>query len=99
MVAKTAEAPIQLDDLPIRRADPVAMRALAHQTRLSLLDLLAVEGSATATRCAAVLGESAASCSFHLRQLAKYGFVEEAPGGTGRQRPWRLVAPAQFGEL
>jgi hypothetical protein len=66
---------------------------------LSLLELLAVEGSATATRCGEVLGESAASCSFHLRQLAKYGYVEEAPGGTGRQRPWRLVGPAQFGEL
>jgi DNA-binding transcriptional ArsR family regulator len=71
--------------------DPRAMRALAHPLRLDLLDLLAVEGTATATRCAEVLGESQASCSFHLRQLAKYGFVEEAPPTSWRERPWRLT--------
>ena len=38
------------------------------------------------------LGTSQASCSFHLRQLAKYGFVEEAePSGDSRERPWRLT--------
>jgi hypothetical protein len=37
------------------------------------------------------VGESPSSCSFHLRTLAKYGFIEEAEGGTGRQRPWRVV--------
>ena len=36
------------------------------------------------------MGESPANASFHLRQLAKYGFVEEAEGGTGRRRPWKL---------
>ena len=36
------------------------------------------------------MGESPANTSFHLRQLAKYGFVEEAEGGTGRRRPWKL---------
>ena len=35
------------------------------------------------------MGESPANASFHLRQLAKYGFVEEAEGGTGRRRPWK----------
>jgi hypothetical protein len=30
--------------------------------------------------------------SFHLRQLAKYGLVEEAGGGRGRERPWRATA-------
>ena len=33
---------------------------------------------------------SPTTCSFHFRQLAKYGFVEEA-GGAGRRRPWRLA--------
>jgi len=37
------------------------------------------------------VGESPANASFHLRQLAKYGFVEEAEGGTGRRRPWKLA--------
>ncbi|MYW63059.1 hypothetical protein GTY65_03045 [Streptomyces sp. SID8379] len=33
-----------------------------------------------------------ASCSYHLRMLAKYGLVEEAEGGAGRQKPWRATA-------
>ena len=46
----------------------------------------------TATEVGEQIGESATTCSFHLRQLAKYGFVEEAGGGTGRSRPWRLTS-------
>jgi DNA-binding transcriptional ArsR family regulator len=68
------------------------MRALAHPTRLSLLELLGREGPLTATRAGELLGESPANASFHLRQLAKYGFVEEAGGGQGRERPWRAVS-------
>ena len=34
----------------------------------------------------------ATTCSFHLRQLARYGFVEEAGGGKGRARPWRVTS-------
>jgi len=75
-----------------RMTDPRALRALAHPLRLSLLGLLRSEGPLTATRAGEVLGESAASCSFHLRQLAKYGLVEEAGGGRGRERPWRATA-------
>ncbi|MEU5937952.1 MFS transporter [Micromonospora sp. NPDC047548] len=48
-------------------------------------------GPLTATEVAEHVGESPANCSWHLRQLAKYGFVAEAGGGTGRRRPWRLV--------
>jgi len=72
--------------------DPRALRALAHPLRLSLLGLLRTEGPLTATRAGELLGESSASCSFHLRQLAKYGLVEEAGGGRGRERPWRATA-------
>jgi DNA-binding transcriptional ArsR family regulator len=68
------------------------LRALAHPTRLSIVGLLRTEGPLTATRAAELLGESSASCSFHLRQLAKYGLVEEAGGGKGRERPWRATA-------
>src|SRR4051794_41704012 len=49
-------------------------------------------GPLTATQARERIGESAASCSFHLRQLAKYGLVEEAGGGRGRERPWRATA-------
>jgi len=72
--------------------DPRALRALAHPVRLALVGLLRREGPLTATQAAELLGESPASCSFHLRQLAKYGLVEEAGGGRGRERPWRATA-------
>ena len=72
-----------------RLTDPRALRALAHPIRMSLIGLLRVHGPLTATRAGELLGESSASCSFHLRQLAKYGLVEEAGGGKGRERPWR----------
>ncbi|ACU73360.1 regulatory protein, ArsR [Catenulispora acidiphila DSM 44928] len=73
--------------------DPQAMRAYAHRTRMELVGLLRTEGPLTATRAAELTGESVASCSYHLRMLAKYGIVEEVPG-PGRQKPWR--ATAQF---
>jgi DNA-binding transcriptional ArsR family regulator len=76
----------------IQLTDPRALRAVAHPTRLELVGLLRREGPLTATRAGELLGQSAASCSFHLRQLAKYGLVEEAGGGRGRERPWRATA-------
>jgi DNA-binding transcriptional ArsR family regulator len=82
--------PSELSDLR-ELTDPRAMRALAHPTRLALLEALADAGTLTATQAGEAIAESPASCSFHLRQLAKYGFVEEAGGGTGRQRPWKLA--------
>ena len=75
--------------------DPKKLRALAHPLRWQLIDLLGSEGTATATRCAEVLGESVASCSYHLGILAKYGYIEEAPGRTGREKPWRLSSTEQ----
>lgn len=71
-------------------SDPVRIRALAHPLRLRLLDLLDDHGPATATRCAELTGESVASCSFHLRTLARHGFVEPAERA-GREKPWRVV--------
>jgi len=75
-----------------RITDPRALRALAHPLRLALLARLRALGPLTATKAAELLGESSASCSFHLRQLSKYGLVEEAGGGQGRERPWRATA-------
>ncbi len=74
-----------------RLDDPRALRAYAHPTRMALVGLLRAHGPMTATDAAPHIGESPSSCSFHLRQLAKYGLVEEAPGGRGRQRPWRAT--------
>jgi hypothetical protein len=74
-----------------RLTDPRALRAYAHPVRMKLVGLLRTEGPLTATRAAELLGESSGTCSFHLRQLAKYGLVEEAGGGTGREKPWRAT--------
>jgi DNA-binding transcriptional ArsR family regulator len=73
---------------PASLTDPKAMRALAHPVRMALLELLGVTGTLTATQASEALGESPANCAFHLRTLAKYGFVKEAGGGRGRERPW-----------
>ncbi|MGC5584883.1 ArsR/SmtB family transcription factor [Ornithinimicrobium sp. W1665] len=75
---------------PTRISDPERIRALAHPLRLELLDHLRDVGEATATECAAHVGESVASCSFHLRMLAKYGFLERAER-RGKEKPWRVV--------
>jgi DNA-binding transcriptional ArsR family regulator len=68
------------------------MRALAHPTRLALLDHLHSVEQATATECSEFVDESPSSCSYHLRALARWGFVEEGTGGAGRERPWRATA-------
>jgi DNA-binding transcriptional ArsR family regulator len=77
--------------------DPQALRAFAHPVRLRLLEELIIGGPATATELAERVGESPANCSWHLRQLARYEYVEEAGGGTGRQRPWQAVVRGQRG--
>lgn len=76
---------------PRKLTDPRTMRAVAHPVRIALLEALTTEGPLTATQAGELIGESPTTCSFHLRQLAKYGFIEEAGGGPGRQRPWRLI--------
>jgi Helix-turn-helix domain len=75
--------------------DPKKLRALAHPLRWQLMDLVASEGTVTATRCAEVLGESVASCSYHLGILAKYDYIEEVPDRSGREKPWRLTGTEQ----
>lgn len=73
-----------------RLRDPRALTAVAHPVRMGILELLTIEGPMTASQLAARLDESPANCSWHLRKLAEHDFIEEAEGGTGRQRPWRM---------
>lgn len=63
-----------------RALGPRQLRALAHPLRVQLLGLLRLDGPATASRLAARVGESSGATSYHLRQLAAYGFVEDEPG-------------------
>jgi DNA-binding transcriptional ArsR family regulator len=72
--------------------DPQELRVLAHPVRMRIRQALYERGQATATELAEMLDESPANCSWHLRQLAKYHFVEEVGNGRGRNRPWRPAA-------
>jgi len=72
--------------------DSDAMKALSHPVRMALIEALMLYGPQTATQVGEKIGETATTCSFHLHQLARYGFIQEAPGGKGRNRPWQLAA-------
>jgi predicted ArsR family transcriptional regulator len=89
------------DSAPARRDNPIEMRkvtdsrtlrALAHPVRVALIEALSLHSPMTATEVGELIGESPTTCSFHLRQLAKYDFVEEAGGGKGRARPWQITS-------
>jgi DNA-binding transcriptional ArsR family regulator len=84
-------APGSQDDVR-ELSDSRTLRALTHPVRIALIEALLLGGAMTATEVGERIGESATTCSFHLRQLSKYGFVEEAGGGKGRSRPWRLTS-------
>ncbi|MEU2505539.1 helix-turn-helix domain-containing protein [Streptomyces sp. NPDC007863] len=75
-----------------RALDPRSLRGLAHPLRMQLLRSLRHHGPATASRLAERLGESSGATSYHLRQLAAHGFVEDDPSlGKGRERWWRAA--------
>jgi DNA-binding transcriptional ArsR family regulator len=75
-----------------RILDARSLRGIAHPLRMQLLDALRRGGPATASQLAAKLGESSGATSYHLRQLAVHGFVEDAPEhGKGRERWWRAA--------
>jgi DNA-binding transcriptional ArsR family regulator len=77
---------------PARLNDARVMRALAHPIRLRIIALLSEIGPASVSALAGHTGESTASVSYHLSQLARFGLVEEAvEARTGRERPWRAV--------
>jgi DNA-binding transcriptional ArsR family regulator len=73
-----------------RVREPHVLRALAHPLRNRLLALLRTAGPSTASRLGEQVGESSGVTSYHLRQLAQYGFVSEVEGrGTKRERWWQ----------
>ena len=72
-------------------ADAPSLRVLTHPTRLALIEAIGLSGALTATQASGLVGESPTACAYHLRMLARHGFVEEAGGGHGRERPWRMA--------
>jgi DNA-binding transcriptional ArsR family regulator len=86
-----------------KRVDARSLRALAHPLRVRIMELLWLDGPATATGLAGRLGESSGTVSWHLRHLSEHGFItEDTERGTRRERWWRFkprsmtVAPAEF---
>ncbi|QUQ65006.1 winged helix-turn-helix domain-containing protein [Kutzneria sp. CA-103260] len=74
------------------RLDAKTLRALAHPLRIRLLGLLRAEGPATATGLAQRVGESSGTTSWHLRQLADHGFIEQdTERGNKRERWWKAA--------
>src|SRR5829696_2432788 len=74
--------------------DVSAMRALANPVRYRIFGHLMAQGPRTASECAAVVGASPSNCSYHLRELGRYGLVERVEDGVadGRERRWRSTA-------
>ena len=86
---ETPRASTELSDL-------ATLKALAQPRRQRMLQHLTVHGPATSATLARALGLNTGATSYHLRELARYGFVEEADqpaeaGGHGRERWWRAV--------
>ena len=88
--------PDELLEQTPRITDARTLRALAHPLRLDLLEAVTVHGPLTATQAAEIVGESPANCSWHLRQLAKHGLIESAPGADGRERPYQRTRPVTW---
>ncbi|TDD77632.1 ArsR/SmtB family transcription factor [Actinomadura rubrisoli] len=76
---------------PEEITDPRQVRLLAHPLRQRIAEIMR-RGPVSSTTLARELGQSTGSTSYHLRQLAKHGFIEEVPElGRGRERWWRVV--------
>lgn len=70
--------------------DVEVLRVLSHPLRARILGALRLEGPATASQLGRRLGESSGSTSYHLRQLARFGLVEDVADQTSkRDRVWR----------
>ena len=79
-------------------SDPRVLRAIAHPVRTRILDEISATGPIRAADVARELGIPANQASFHLRQLAKYGLIEEAPDEARdkRDRVWRATSEQGF---
>ena len=72
--------------------DVRTLRAIVHPLRIRLLTLLRLDGPATATELARRTGESSGATSYHLRQLERFGYIEDDGPQSGRERRWRSTS-------
>ncbi|MFB7432415.1 ArsR/SmtB family transcription factor [Streptomyces microflavus] len=96
----SAPAPAPAGDRNIHNIHARTLRTLAHPLRIRLLNALREFGPATASGLGERLGESSGATSYHLRQLAESGLVEDAPDlGKGRERWWRAAHEGTMFEI
>jgi DNA-binding transcriptional ArsR family regulator len=78
--------------------DPTVLRAIAHPLRNRILAELRASGPMRAADVARLLDVPANQASFHLRQLAKYGLIEDDADAARdrRDRVWRLTDLAEL---
>ena len=82
-------------ELRILHPTGAQLQTLAHPLRSRLLGALRFHGPATSTALAARLGTNSGATSYHLRQLAEAGLVEDDPErSNGRDRWWRAAHDA-----
>jgi DNA-binding transcriptional ArsR family regulator len=83
------DRPLEDGDPPRRTLDVASLKALAHPMRAELFRTLQSE-PATSAQLADRFDSNTGTVSWHLRQLARYGFIEDVPDrGRGRERWWR----------
>ncbi|MBP2471282.1 DNA-binding transcriptional ArsR family regulator [Crossiella equi] len=80
-----------------RITDPEVLRSLAQPIRQKLYRLLAQTGPATVSALAKRIDTDPGLVSYHLRELAKGGYIVEAPelARDRRERWWRASAEQQ----
>ncbi len=73
--------------------DAATLKALAHPLRVQILGVLQLRDRASVTSLATELGETTGAISYHLRQLARHGLVEQASGAdeNTRQQWWQMA--------
>ncbi|WP_433825624.1 helix-turn-helix domain-containing protein [Actinoplanes sp. CA-015351] len=80
-------------DMPARLlSDMDTLKAFAHPLRQRMLTRLHRHGPATSADLAVEFDADRGATSYHLRQLARYGFIEEdAALSAGRRKYWKFV--------
>lgn len=75
---------------PLEITELEALKALAHPRRQAILQYLGLHGPATSASLGRALELNTGATSYHLRALARFGFIEEVPERShGRERWWQ----------